>query len=33
MTKKHDDQAVIQDNDKDLEVLQKMLDDVKEDKK
>ena len=25
MTKKHDDQAVVQDNDKDLEDLQKML--------
>lgn len=33
MTKKHDDQTVVQDNDKDLEDLQKMLDDVKEDKK
>ena len=32
MTKKHDDQTIVQDNDKDLEDLQKMLDDVKEDK-
>ena len=33
MTKKHDNQAVAQDNDKDLEDLQKMLDDVKDDNK
>lgn len=32
MTKKHDNQTVVQDGDKDLEDLQKMLDDVKEDK-
>ena len=32
MTKKHDDQTVVQNEDKDLEDLQKMLDDVKEDK-
>ena len=32
MTKKHDNQTVVKDGDKDLEDLQKMLDDVKEDK-